>query len=1074
MLHRERLDDVFWLGHTEAWLNVPGVGTLVESWSGYALERTGVVSPFVLTGLATKGETNLATAGALRFWFRPYWSAAPAGGGPGQRVCLAEMLAAETSRSITLWRLEVEADGSSLMLVRQSDGGEEVLLRTALDWKAGEWHQLALNYSPKATVLFVDGLRVGTGAGVPTAPPAALRLVWGSNPDGKQAAEGELDELYTFAGPLEVGLQYTTLRELAALGPISEEEDRQLAEAEAKWASAESRQAEEPLMQRLGGTPECFTNVPVYLTNLAAVLQANSGWTARFDLQGGPSGVHWDIFGTTNLAANHVTNAQWFWLERGLSCSTYQYTNQFGERSFYIVGSTNDTDGGGLPDAYERLVTHTDPGDPGDDRLLPLVSIYATDSVAVENQPTNTARFLVTRLGGLMQQPLTVGCLISGTASNGVDYWLYGVTATPTNVLVTFAPGETAREITVAPVNDALVEGSETVTLTLTTNVQPCEVNMTRASATAWILESYAKVFTTVADFNLGVMNGLEAVGSSPTNVDGRLQFKTNLPPQFPFIAVACSGRGTVARINTTNGQVVGEYRTTPAGLQYSGDSGPGPQPSRTTVDLFGNVWVANRADRLTVNGTNYGSITRVGLIIGGSRFDKIGTNYVPNPRGQYVALSNATYNTCMDRDGDGFIRTSRGLADILAWNNGDGVDSAGGVSTAEDEAITEYTRVPREGTRSIAVDRFNDIWVGRRNDYQTHVKVNGLTGLPVPNSAFDARAGGYGAVIDSLGNLWSAGWGPPGNSDLLRLVPPDPTNYPPRAGVDWTNLTTRYGVASGYGIAVDPLHRYIWQTAGSDVFRWHTNGAPVTDAQGAVIRHWHGAAGSQGLVVDTNGHVWVAHGGGSTTVGHLNTNGTHLGNVPMQLAGLRGEYFADTNFSGTPALVRTDGPLNFDWGHGSPGSGVPSNYFCARWLGVLEPRREGEHVLVLSADVGAAVRLTLAGQEVSSNWWTEPGPYPVELYLTNHLSTNTAYSLKVEYIEFTGEARVQLSWREPGAATNAVIPLERFQQLGQGPTGVSVDAAGKVWAANLDSHNAMRIDPNAGPMVVTTNAGGG
>lgn len=643
--------------------------------------------------------------------------------------------------------------------------------------------------------------------------PAHPREPWPPLPELTPVLHWErLDELYTFAGPLEVGLQYTTLRDVAALGPISEEEDRQLGEAQAKWASAESRQEEEPLMQRLGSTPECFTNVPVYLTNLAAVLQTNAGWTARFDLQGGPSGVHWDIFVTTNLAANHVTNAQWFWLERGPSCSTYQYTNQFGERSFYIVGSTNDTDGGGLPDAYERLVTHTDPGDPGDDRLLPLVSIYATDSVAVENQPTNTARFLVTRLGGLMQQPLTVGCLISGTASNGVDYWLYGVTATPTNVLVTFAPGETAREITVAPVNDALVEGSETVTLTLTTNVQPCEVNAAHAGATVWILESYAKVFTTVADFNLGVMNGLEAVGSSPTNVDGRLQFKTNLPPQFPFIAVACSGRGTVARINTTNGQVVGEYRTTPAGLQYSGDSGPGPQPSRTTVDLFGNVWVANRADRLTVNGTNYGSITRIGLIIGGSRFDKIGTNYVPNPRGQYVALSNATYNTCMDRDEDGFIRTSRGLADILAWNNGDGVDSAGGVSTAEDEAITEYTRVPREGTRSIAVDRFNDIWVGGRNDYQTHVKVNGLTGLPVPNSAFDARAGGYGAVIDSLGNLWSAGWGPPGNSDLLRLVPPAPANYPPRAGVDWTNLTTRYGVASGYGIAVDPLHRYIWK----------------------------------------------------------------------------------------------------------------------------------------------------------------------------------------------------------------------------------------------------------------------
>jgi len=196
---------------------------------------------------------------------------------------------------------------------------------------------------------------------------------------------------------------------------------------------------------------------------------------------------------------------------------------------------------------------------------------------------------------------------------------------------------------------------------------------------------------------------------------DGQLQFTSNLPPQFPFIAVACSGRGTVARINTTNGTVIGEYRTTPAGLVYSGDSGPGPQPSRTTVDLFGNVWVANRADVVTINGTNYGSVTRIGLIIGGSRFDKIGTNYVPNPNGQYVAISNAVYNTCIDRDGDGFIRTSRGLADILPWDNEGGVDSEGGVSTADEEAISEYVRVHCTGTRTIAVDKFNDI-LGRGN----------------------------------------------------------------------------------------------------------------------------------------------------------------------------------------------------------------------------------------------------------------------------------------------------------------------------------------------------------------------
>ncbi len=54
------------------------------------------------------------------------------------------------------------------------------------------------------------------------------------------------------------------------------------------------------------------------------------------------------------------------------------------------------------------------------------------------------------------------------------------------------------------------------------------------------------------------------------------------------------------------------------------------------------------------------------------------------------------------------------------------------------------------------------------------------------------------------------------------------------------------------------------------------------------------------------------------------------------------------------------------------------------------------------------------------------------------------------------------------------MIPVERFQQSGFGPSGVSVDTAGKVWVGNYGSHNAMRIDPQAGVLVLTTNALGG
>ena len=772
------------------------------------------------------------------------------------------------------------------------------------------------------------------------------------------------------------------------------------------------------------------------------------------------NGVY-DLFATTTLSPDvpgfNLTN--WFWVLRTLPGQTnLTVTNLTATECYFRLANTNDTDGGGFSDAFEQLVTHTDPNDPADDRLVPVVGLSVIDSVAIEQYPTNTARFRLSRLGGYVSWPLQVHCGLSGTATYAVDYSLAPATVIGTNVTVTFSPGQTTVELTLTAVPDSQVEGTETATLTLR-GAAGYEIDPAHSAVTGWILEQYQYTYTTVADFRQGTMMGLEAVQGAG---DGQLQFTSNLPPQFPFIAVACSGRGTIVRINTTNGQVTGEYLTAPTNFAANAS------PSRTTVDLFGNVWVANRDDTVTIKGTNYGSITRIGLIIGGSRFDKIGTNYVPNPNGQYVALSNAIYNTCIDRDGDGFIRTSRGLADILPWDNEGGVDSEGGVSTAEDEAISEYVRVPCTGTRTIAVDKFNDIWVGGTGNH-LHLKVNSLTASPVPGSVFSPDAGGYGGVIDRLGNLWSTD-SAKSQGRMVWLMPP--TNYPPVEGTNWFVL---YPGVNAYGVAVDPVHPYIWQTTGGEyVFRWRTNGVPVTNQYGATILHFHGNYGSQGLVVDTNGHVWVAHGGGSTTIGHLDTNATWLGNVQMRLTGLRGEYFANTNFSGTPALVTNQAPLNFDWGHGSPAPNLPSNYFSARWVGVLEPLLEGQHVLIVSADAGAAVRLTLEGQTVSSNWWEEPGPYPVELYLTNYLSTNTAYSLKVEYIEFTGEARVKLSWIEPGQTTPVVIPPERFQQEGKGPTGVSVDAAGKIWAANRYSDNVMRIDPNAGQIVLTTNVVGG
>jgi hypothetical protein len=412
-----------------------------------------------------------------------------------------------------------------------------------------------------------------------------------------------------------------------------------------------------------------------------------------------------------------------------------------------------------------------------------------------------------------------------------------------------------------------------------------------------------------------------------------QLQFQSSLPAQLPYIAVACSERGTVARVNTTNSLVAGEYRTIPLGQPHN--------PSRTTVDQYGNVWVANRDDNWTGE-ESLGSITRIGLILGGTRYRKNANGTcTADPLGQYISLASATYNTCLDRDADGYIRTSRGLADILPWSNQRGgqteVDGAGGVSTAEDEAILEYTRVASTGTRTVAVDRWNDIWVGGWENTVTmsHLKIDGLTGQPVANSVFEPDRGGYGGVIDANGVLWSSGRLQDGT---LRLVPPAGFQSPP---TNWSVVRTGDPAVDTvlYGIAADPVRDAVWQTAGSVVFRWNTNGTPYT-VNGVLKQYPNGhnpalGVSCQGLVADLAGHVWVAHGPGHTNVGHLDTNGVYVGSVPLFTNALVGTYFTNLNCEAPSVLARLDGPVAFT---NSFGAGVPANNVSARWTGQVLP----------------------------------------------------------------------------------------------------------------------------------------
>jgi hypothetical protein len=92
---------------------------------------------------------------------------------------------------------------------------------------------------------------------------------------------------------------------------------------------------------------------------------------------------------------------------------------------------------------------------------LPVVSISATDSSASE-PGSNTGKLTVSRTGGT-DNSLTVNYTVTGTASPGGDY-------TALSGSVTIPSGSASANITVTPRDDSLVEGTETVIATLSTN----------------------------------------------------------------------------------------------------------------------------------------------------------------------------------------------------------------------------------------------------------------------------------------------------------------------------------------------------------------------------------------------------------------------------------------------------------------------------------------------------------------------------------------------------------------------------------------------------------------------------
>ena len=123
---------------------------------------------------------------------------------------------------------------------------------------------------------------------------------------------------------------------------------------------------------------------------------------------------------------------------------------------------------------------------------------------------------------------------------------------------------------------------------------------------------------------------------------------------------------------------------------------------------------------------------------------------------------------------------------------------------------------------------------------------------------------------------------------------------------------------------------------------------------------------------------------------------------APGGEVGLKGEYFSNEELKGTPALVRTDKHVHFDWGEGSFAQGEPVDHFSIRWTGFFVPKESGDYKFFTSADDG--VRLYV-GDEIAIDDWL-PHSQTMDT-AARHLEAGHAYKIRLEYFESVGSAIV-------------------------------------------------------------------
>lgn len=387
---------------------------------------------------------------------------------------------------------------------------------------------------------------------------------------------------------------------------------------------------------------------------------------------------------------------------------------------------------------------------------------------------------------------------------------------------------------------------------------------------------AFEQSFTLDGQFDLGVYNGLNH------NVPAHDQLQLNATgTTFPVLWVANAGEDTLSRIDTdkpsaqipSGGCETARYRTWfNTGVHGAWD---GPAPSRTAVDIQGNVYVANRQ-------FPFNRPMEVMKILAEGGIDRNG---------------NGKIDTSTDLNGDCQIQANE-IMPLVDSNSNNIVDP----NEIQDERIAWIVRIdpvnnPNSLGRSLCIGTDGNIWVGDYNG-QKYYKISSVDGALMAGP-INVGVTPYGCLVDRDGMLWSANLG----STLGVINTNTNTGLTPK---QHGGFGSNYGIAVGNGkVYLGGSSRVIQYDPGTNVFSYlnavnnYTLGISV-DGNGDIVQGqstiykfhpdgsvvWSstntGFPDTRGVVPDQNNDIWAVNRDQNNVRKFRGTDGALLGTLPV------------------------------------------------------------------------------------------------------------------------------------------------------------------------------------------------